>query len=84
MPEDVSAADRDALYRVIGCRRDDNDALRAGLGIPAHVVPVACLCVGSPREFLDTPELERRLPLEDVVHHERWEGQPVVRPRRSA
>jgi 5,6-dimethylbenzimidazole synthase len=67
----------------------DNDALRAVLGIPAHVVPVAYLCVGYPREFLDSPELERRgwatrLPLEDVVHHERWEGQPAVRPRRSA
>jgi 5,6-dimethylbenzimidazole synthase len=67
----------------------DNDALRSVLGIPAHVVPVAYLCVGYPREFFDTPELERRgwanrLPLEDVVHHERWEGAPARRPRRSA
>lgn len=57
----------------------DNDALRAVLGIPAHVVPVAYLCVGYPREFLDTPELERRgwatrLPVDDVVYRERWEG----------
>jgi len=67
----------------------DNDALRAVLGIPAHVVPVAYLCVGYPREFLATPELERRgwasrLPLEDVVYHERWEGPRDLRPRRSA
>jgi 5,6-dimethylbenzimidazole synthase len=67
----------------------DNDALRGVLGIPEHVVPVAYLCVGYPREFLDTPELERRgwasrLPLEDVVYHERWEGPPAPRQRRSA
>ena len=67
----------------------DNDALRAVLGIPAHVVPVAYLCVGYPREFFDSPELERRgwasrLPLEDVVYHERWEGPRELRPRRSA
>jgi 5,6-dimethylbenzimidazole synthase len=67
----------------------DNDALRAVLGIPAHVVPVAYLCVGYPREFLDTPELERRgwatrLPADDVVYHERWEGSPAPPRRRSA
>jgi 5,6-dimethylbenzimidazole synthase len=67
----------------------DNAALRGVLGIPEHVVPVAYLCVGYPREFLDTPELERRgwasrLPLEDVVYHERWEGPPAPRQRRSA
>jgi len=67
----------------------DNDALRAVLGIPAHVEPVAYLCVGYPREFFDTPELERRgwatrLPLEDVTHHERWEGPPPIPSRRSA
>lgn len=62
----------------------DNDALRRVLGIPAHVVPVAYLCVGYPREFLDSPELERRgwasrLPLEDVVYHERWQEPPAQR-----
>ena len=55
----------------------DNDALRGILGIPAHVVPVAYLCVGYPREFLDSPELERRgwadrQPLEELVYHDRW------------
>ena len=55
----------------------DNDALRAILGIPAHVVPVAYLCIGYPREFLDSPELERRgwadrQPLEELVYHDQW------------
>lgn len=67
----------------------DNDALRAVLGIPAHVVPVAYLCVGYPRQFFDTPELERRgwaarVPVEDVVYHDRWEGAPPLQPRRTA
>ena len=67
----------------------DNDALRAVLGIPPHVVPVAYLCVGYPREFFDSPELERRgwanrLPLEDVVFHERWQPPLALQPRRSA
>lgn len=67
----------------------DNDALRAVLGIPEHVVPVAYLCVGYPKQFFATPELERRgwaarVPVEDVVYHERWEGATPVRPRRSA
>src|SRR6266850_4272128 len=67
----------------------DNDELRAILGIPEHVVPVAYLCVGYPREFLATPELERRgwadrPPLEEMVYHERWEGPPAPPKRRSA
>lgn len=54
----------------------DEDGLRQVLDIPAHIVPVAYLCVGYPREFLDTPELERRgwatrLPLDDLVFRER-------------
>jgi 5,6-dimethylbenzimidazole synthase len=67
----------------------DNDALRSVLGIPSHVVPVAYLCIGYPRNFLATPELERRgwatrLPLADVVYHERWEGQGALPTPRSA
>jgi 5,6-dimethylbenzimidazole synthase len=54
-----------------------NEDLHAILGIPEHVVPVAYLCVGYPREFLDEPELQRRgwasrLPLDRLVHRERW------------
>lgn len=59
----------------------DYDDLRPILGIPADVVPVAYLCVGYPREFLDEPELQRRgwaarLPLDQVVYQERW-GSPI-------
>jgi 5,6-dimethylbenzimidazole synthase len=65
----------------------DNDALRGILGIPAHVVPVAYLCVGYPREFLDSPELEQRgwagrQPLDTLVYHDRWGARPR-RPRRA-
>ena len=55
----------------------DYDDLRPILGIPATVVPVAYLCIGYPREFLEEPELQRRgwatrLKLEQIVYQERW------------
>jgi 5,6-dimethylbenzimidazole synthase len=55
----------------------NTEDLRPILGIPPHVLPVAYLCVGYPREFLDEPELQRRgwarrLPLETVIYRERW------------
>lgn len=67
----------------------DNDALRNILGIPSHVVPVAYLCLGYPREFLDSPELERRgwagrRPLDELVYEERWGNRrdaPLARGR---
>ena len=51
--------------------------LRAVLGIPAHVIPVAYLCVGYVSEFAPRPELETagwlaRLPLEELIHYENW------------
>ncbi|WP_156365170.1 5,6-dimethylbenzimidazole synthase [Sciscionella sp. SE31] len=51
--------------------------LRELLGIPDPVRPVAWLCVGPVREFAKVPDLERagwrtRMPLEQVLHHERW------------
>jgi nicotinate-nucleotide--dimethylbenzimidazole phosphoribosyltransferase len=53
--------------------------LRAVLGIPDAVEPVAWLCVGWPDERPVRPGLERagwarRRPLADVVHCERWPG----------
>ncbi|GJG86161.1 hypothetical protein tb265_13420 [Gemmatimonadetes bacterium T265] len=56
----------------------DNAELARALGLPAHVVPVAFLCVGYPVEFAPTPMLEatgwrRRLPLDALVHEERWD-----------
>ena len=51
--------------------------LRAVLGIPDAVEPVAWLCVGWPDERPVRPGLERagwaqRRPLGDVIHSERW------------
>lgn len=47
------------------------------LGLPDHVVPVAYLCLGYVSEFLARPELETagwrsRLPLESLLHGNRW------------
>jgi len=51
--------------------------LREVLHIPEHVIPVAYLCVGYVREFMPRPELESagwlsRLPLNELIFHERW------------
>jgi nicotinate-nucleotide--dimethylbenzimidazole phosphoribosyltransferase len=53
------------------------DDLRALLGIPARVEPIAYLCVGWPDERPERPGLEAagwaaRLPLDEVVMEERW------------
>ncbi|PXY22298.1 5,6-dimethylbenzimidazole synthase [Prauserella muralis] len=53
------------------------DFLRELLGIPAAVRPVAWLCVGPVTHLEQVPDLERhgwreRLPLEAVVHAERY------------
>jgi nicotinate-nucleotide--dimethylbenzimidazole phosphoribosyltransferase len=53
--------------------------LRAVLGIPDAVAPIAWLCVGWPDERPLRPGLERagwsaRRPLREVVHAERWDA----------
>ncbi len=54
------------------------EAFLAGLlGIPEGILPVAWLCLGPVSHLETVPDLERhgwrdRLPLEDVLHHERW------------
>jgi nicotinate-nucleotide--dimethylbenzimidazole phosphoribosyltransferase len=66
--------------------------LRALLGLPDRVEPIAYLCVGWPDEQPVRPSLEavgwsKRLPLDRVVMHERWrEDQVAVKPaiRRTA
>jgi 5,6-dimethylbenzimidazole synthase len=55
----------------------DNDAVQRILDIPARVVPVAYLCLGKVRGYHDRPELEAagwrdRLPLDSLVHFDRW------------
>ena len=60
--------------------------LRALLGLPDRVEPIAYLCVGWPDEQPVRPSLEtvgwsKRLHLDEVVMHERWrEGQVAVKP----
>lgn len=51
--------------------------LQSLVGMPAHVRPVAWLCVGQVADLPDTPDLERygwrgRAPLHTVVHEERY------------
>ncbi len=51
--------------------------LRAVLGIPDHVFPLAYLCLGYVSEFLPRPELETagwlpRLTLDDLIFEDRW------------
>lgn len=51
--------------------------LREVLGIPAHVIPVAYLCVGYVSEFAPRPDLEaagwlQRLPLDELIFYEQW------------
>ena len=55
------------------------DRLSAILRLPARVVPVAYLCLGHVEEFPPEPELQTagwlpRLPLEEVLRYETWEG----------
>ncbi len=59
------------------------DELASILSLPAHVVPVAYLCVGYAEEFLPAPELLTagwlpRLPLADVLRFGTWDGAPAV------
>jgi len=57
--------------------------LRAILGIPVRVDPIAYLCIGWPDERPVRPGLESsgwaaRLPLERVVMAERWQAEPAL------
>jgi 5,6-dimethylbenzimidazole synthase len=53
------------------------DRLRDLLNIPAHLLPVAYLCLGYVENFSDSPDLERagweqRIPLDAVLHYDRY------------
>lgn len=57
----------------------DHGELRRLLGIPDRIIPVAYLCLGWVRGYHTRPELEtagwrKRLPVEDLVHVDRWNG----------
>ena len=52
--------------------------LRAALGIPETILPIAFLCLGYVSEFLPAPELEtrgwrKRLPLSALVSFDGWQ-----------
>jgi 5,6-dimethylbenzimidazole synthase len=58
----------------------DNAEVQKILGIPEGIVPVAYLCVGKVKGYHPRPELETagwrpRLPLESLVHFDRWGAQ---------
>jgi len=55
----------------------DPQELAQLLGLPEQVSPVAYLCLGLVTEFLPAPELQlagwrERVPLQDLLHHNRW------------
>jgi 5,6-dimethylbenzimidazole synthase len=55
----------------------ERDDLRAALGIPPEIEPIAYLCIGYVSHFAEKPELESagwlpRLPLEQVVSFDGW------------
>jgi 5,6-dimethylbenzimidazole synthase len=57
----------------------DHAALKRVLGIPRPIKIVAYLCLGYVSEFASQPDLHRagwraRLPVETLVHRERWGG----------
>ncbi len=57
----------------------EQQKLQRALAIPDNVVPVAYLCVGYVSHFYTQPELaekgwRQRLPLEDLVYFDRWQG----------
>lgn len=63
----------------------DPAELSALLELPEDVVPMGWMCLGWPDERPPSPGLERaawsrRMPLEDVVMHDRWAGEDVTAP----
>jgi 5,6-dimethylbenzimidazole synthase len=66
----------------------DPEALKTLLGIPAHMVLVAYLCLGYVDGFEARPQLERlgweqRVPLADVIRLEHYEGRPLIAEHRT-
>lgn len=58
-----------------------NAELREILEIPPHILPIAYLCIGYPKDgFPEEPQLQtngwrRRLPLDSLLHYDNWEQQ---------
>ncbi len=56
-----------------------HEKLQEILGIPAHITPIAYLCIGYVSRFRENPELEERgwlerENLELLIHQEQWSG----------
>jgi 5,6-dimethylbenzimidazole synthase len=54
-------------------------ALKAILGVPERIVPIAYLCIGRVSHFEATPELaikgwRQRLDLDDLIFRDRWDN----------
>jgi len=67
----------------------DNDRLAQLLGLPEQVYPLAYLCLGYVSEFLPQPELQtqgwrQRLPLESLIHQDRWSAPLAQGPLQTA
>jgi 5,6-dimethylbenzimidazole synthase len=67
----------------------DADAIRRILAIPDHIVIVGYLCLGYVSDFDAEPELaakgwERRVPLADVMHFDRYGAVDPLRARGLA
>lgn len=57
----------------------DNEEIGQILGLPAHIRPIAYLCLGYVAKFEEKPDLEKagwlpRMTLADVVCYEKWDS----------
>ena len=64
-----------------------NDAIRACLRLPEHILPIAYLCVGYVERFAPEPDLQSagwlsRMDIRRVVAYEAWAGEPAGRWER--
>lgn len=62
-----------------------NETLKDILEIPSDIDVIAYLCIGKVSYFHDNPELEekgwlKRMPLEEVVHYDKWSNKNNTRP----
>ncbi len=60
-----------------------NEFLRHIFHIPAHIIPVAYLCVGYTEDFDDTPLLQKigwlpKRELDETIHSEEWGKKPAA------
>lgn len=67
--QNLLLAAHDAGLATVWVGAFDEDAVRALLRLPAHARPLAIVPLGYAAESPETPS---RLPLQDIVHWERW------------